>query len=169
MPLENSAGIKVLTNYGVRTTEGKFGAVIGNTGNATRKVVFDIDFGDLNSLTAATKTGLDMVFPTGTKFLRSQLTGKTTFVGPTEVTVSTYTFVEATGAVTVVALGNIHTAAATAVATFAANSSVAGTGASLGNGAFVTTTPVIVRILPTVAVATAGKARLTIEYLVPAP
>lgn len=170
MPLENSAGMKVLNNYGVRTTEGKFGAVIGDTGSIFRKAVFDIDFGDLNSLVAATKTGLDLVFPIGTKFRSTQLVGKTTFVGPTAITVGTYTFVDATGAVTVApAADSLHTAAATAVATFAANNSVAGTGTGLGNGAFVTTAPVIIRILPTGAIATAGKARLTVEYSVPAP
>ena len=171
MSLENSAGLGVYNQYGARTVEGKFG---GETADEVVKhVVYDISFEDLNSTTAATYSGLDYVIPAGSVFLRCEYVVDTAVVGPTAITAGTYTFNATTKAVTAHDADGLMTAAVGVVTALdAIGDRVVGTGALLttGTGAgYAMTAPVVVRILPTVAVATAGKLRVYITYLAPQP
>lgn len=171
MGFESNTGLEVLNHYGPRTTEGKFG---GQTGEAVVKhVVYDISYEDLNSTTAAPFTGLDHIIPAGSVFLSCQYVVDTAIVGPTAITCGTYTFNTDTKAVTAHDADGLMTAAVGVVTALDANGDrVLGTGAllSTGTGAgFAMTAPVVIRILPTVAVATAGKMRVYISYLAPQP
>jgi len=171
MSLESSTGLGVLSSYGPRSVEGKFG---GETADEVVKhVVFDISYEDLSSTSAATYSGLDYVFPTGSIFLRCEYIVDTAVVGPTAITAGTYTFNTSTKAVTAHDADGLMTAVVGVVTALdAIGDRVAGTGALLttGTGAgYAMTAPVVVRILPTVAAATAGKLRVYISYLCPQP
>lgn len=164
----NSAGIDVLNHYGIRTTEGKFGGQLDD--EIVKHVVFDIGFADLSSTTPAAVTGLDFVFPIGTTFLSCQYIVDEAIVGPTAVTAGTYLASDGTTAHD--ADGLMTAAVGVVTALDAVGDRVVGTGALLTTGTgsgFAVTAAVVVRILPTVAVATAGKMRVYITYITPAP
>lgn len=161
MALENSAGLDVLNSYGPRTTEGKFGGVIGD--EVIKVVAFDYDLDDFKATTPAAVTGLDHVFPTGTVFLTCRTIGETSVAGATAVNIGTYL---ASDGITAVAATGL---AAPTAAQLAANTTFVGAGASLTTGAVVTTAPTVVRAVSTVAAATAGKFRVIITYLAPTP
>jgi len=171
MALEELNGLGVLAHYGPRSTEGKFGAETGDA--VVKHIVYDVSYEDLNSTTAATYTGLDYVIPAGSVFLRCEYVVDEAVVGPTAITAGTYTFNTSTNAVTAHDADGLMTAAVGVVTALdAIGDRVAGTGALLttGTGAgYAMTAPVVVRILPTVAVATAGKLRVYISYLAPQP
>lgn len=168
MALESNTGLGVLAHYGVRTTEGKFG---GETGDEVVKhVVFDISYEDLSSTSPAAVQGLDYVFPIGTTFLNCQYVVDEAIVGPTAVTAGTYLASDGTTAHD--ADGLMTAAVGVVTALDAVGDRVLGTGALLATGtgaAFAVTAPVVVRILPTVAAATAGKMRVYISYMSPQP
>jgi len=171
MPFENSAGIKVLNNYGPRAMRGKSGAVSGSTNNLLRTAIYDLGFADIPSTSVLQdKTGLDIVFPTGTKFVRSYLIGKVILAGNSVsgVNIGTYTF-DAVGALTVNDADSIHVVAVAVVADFGTGKAVAGTGAMLGVAGLVTTAPLVIRVLPVTGVPTSGSFRLVVEYYAPAP
>lgn len=168
MGLESNTGLGVLNHYGPRVTEGKFG---GQTMHGAMKyVVFDITYEDLNSTSPAAVQGLDYVFPVGTTFLSCQYIVDEPIVGPTAITAGTYLASDGTTAHD--ADGLMTAAVGLVSALDAAGDRIIGTGALLATGtgaAFNVSAPVVVRILPTVAVATAGKMRVFITYLSPAP
>jgi len=165
MSLESSTGLGVLSSYGPRAIEGKFG---GQTADEVVKhVVYDFDYTDLNSTSAAAVQGLDYVFPVGTAFLRAKIVVETAVVGPTNITVGTYLASDGTTAINATGLF-----AATAVTALDAIGDVvdgAGaqltTGTTAANGAL--QSAAVIRVLPTVAVATAGKFKLYVSYLAP--
>jgi hypothetical protein len=168
MSLESNTGLGVLATYGPRTTEGKFGAEIGD--EVVKHVAYDVTFEDLDSTSPAAVTGLDYVFPIGTTFLSCRFTVDTAVVGPTAITAGTYLASDGTTAHD--ADGLMTAVVGVVTALDAVGDSVVGTGALLTTGtgaAFAVTAPVVVRILPTVAAATAGKIRVYISYLSPQP
>jgi hypothetical protein len=171
MGLESNTGLGTLSTYGPRSTEGKFGAEIAD--DVVKSVVYDISWQDLNSTSAATYTGIDYVFPIGTTFLSCQYVVDEAIVGPTAITAGTYTFNTTTKAVTAHDADGLMTAAVGVVSGLdAVGDRILGTGDLLKTGtgaAFAVSAPVVVRILPTVAAATAGKMRVYITYLHPAP
>lgn len=168
MALESNNGLGVLATYGPRTVEGKFGGELGD--DVVKHVVYDISYEDLNSTSPAAVQGLDYVFPIGTVFLRCEYHVDKAIVGPTAITAGTYLASDGT---TAHAADGLMTALVGVVTALdAAGDRVVGTGALLttGTGAgFAVTAPVVVRILPTVAAATAGKMRVYISYISPAP
>lgn len=168
MALESLNGLGVLTQYGPRSVEGKFG---GETGDELIKhVVFDIDYTDLSSTSPAAVQGLDYVFPIGTTFLSCRYIVDTAIVGPTAITAGTY--LASNGTTAHNAEGLMTAAVGVVTALDAVGDSIVGTGALLTTGtgaAFAVSAPVVVRILPTVAVATAGKMRVYVTYITPAP
>lgn len=168
MSLESNTGLGVLNQYGPRTIEGKFGGLTSD--DIIKHVVFDITAEDLNSTSPAAVTGLDYVFPIGTTFVSCQYIVDEAIVGPTAVTAGTYLASDGTTAHS--ATGLMTAAVGVVTALDAVGDRVLGTGALLATGtgaAFAVTAPVVVRILPTVAAATAGKMRVYITYVTPAP
>lgn len=168
MALENSAGLDVLNSYGPRTTEGKFGGVTGEA--VVKHVVYDISYQDLDSTSATAVKGFDHVIPAGSCLLSCRYVVDTAIVGPTAITCGTYLASDGTTAVD--ADGLMTAAVGVVTALDAAGDVVVGTGAQLttGTGAgFALTSDTVIRILPTVAVATAGKMRVYISYLSPQP
>lgn len=168
MPLETDVKRGVEVHYGPRATEGKYG---GQTGNEVVKhLVFDITAEDLNSTSAAAVSGLDVVIPTGSVFLSCQYVVDEAIVGPTAITCGTYLASDGTTAHD--ADGLMTAAVGVVTALNAQGARVIGTGALLGTGTgagFSVTAPVVIRILPTVAVASAGKMRVYVSYLAPQP
>lgn len=173
MGLESNTGLGVFNSYGPVTTEGKFGAEIGD--EVIKHVCFDITWQDLNSTTdtSYTYSGLDYVFPIGTTFLSCHYLVDEALVGPTAITAGTYTFNTSTKAITAHDADGLMTAAVGVVTALdAVGDRVIGTGALLATGtgaAFAVSAPVVVRIVPTVAIASAGKMRVYITYIHPAP
>ena len=168
MTLEATNGLGVLTHYGVRTVEGKFGGEIAD--EVIKHVVYDISYEDLDSTSAAAVQGLDYIFPIGTTFLSCHYVVDTAIVGPTAITAGTYLASDGTTAHD--ADGLMTAAVGVVSALDAVGDRVIGTGDLLATGtgaAFAVTAPVVVRILPTVAVATAGKMRVYISYIAPQP
>ena len=169
MALESNTGLGVFNNYGTRDVEGKFGAEIGSS--PLKTVVYDIDHTDLDSTTPDTYSALDYVFPVGSVFVSAQIVVETAVVGPTAINVGTYTFNASTKAVTAHDLdGLVATVAVTALD--AVGDRVVGGGALVLTGtgaAFAVAAPVVVRIDPTVAAATAGKFRVYVTYYHPQP
>lgn len=169
MALESSNGLGTLSSYGTRATEGKYGAQIPE--KAVKHVMYELDSADLQSLTPGVYSGLDFVFPIGTNFLDCRIVVEqaVTSGGLMTVDVGTYTFNTTTKAVTAHDLDGL--VAGAAVATLdAVGDVVKGAGALLATGtgaAFAVTAPVILRIQPNVAVATAGKFRVYVTYLAP--
>jgi hypothetical protein len=168
MALEDSAGLGVFAQYGRRTTEGKFGAEIGD--EVLKTVVYDIDYSDLASTSAGGVTGLDYVFPIGTTFVSCQYVVQEAIVGPTAITGGAYLASDGT---TALDADGLRTAAVGVVTALdAIGDRVIGTGALLATGtgaAFAVTAPVVLRFLPTVAVATAGKMRVYVTAWCPQP
>lgn len=168
MALESKSGLGTLNSYGPRSTEGKFGAEVGD--DVVKHVVYDIDYADLSSTSAAAVTALDYVFPAGVIFLRCEYVVKEAMVGPTAITAGTYLASDGTTAHD--ADGLMTAAVGVVTALDAVGDRVVGTGALLttGTGAgFATTAATVLRILPTVAAATAGKMRVYVTYLQPQP
>ena len=168
MALESNTGLGVFNNYGPTTTEGKFGAEIGE--GVIKTVVYDISWQDLSSTSAGAVTKLDYVFPIGSTFMSCQYVVDEAIVGPTAITAGTYLASDGTTAHD--ADGLMTAAVGVVTALDAVGDRVIGTGALLATGTgagFAVTAPVVVRILPTVAAATAGKMRVFITYLSPAP
>lgn len=168
MAFENSAGLGVENFYGVRTVEGKFGAEIGD--EVIKHVVFDITYEDLASTSAGAVTGLDYVFPVGTTFLSCHYVVDTPIAGPTAITAGTY--LASNGTTAHNAPGLMTSSVGVVTALDAVGDRVIGTGALLATGTgatFAVTVPVVVRILPTVAAATAGKMRVYVTYIAPQP
>lgn len=169
MSLESNTGLGVLSAYGPRSVEGKFGGEVGD--HVLKTVVYDIDALDLASTTAAPYTMLDYSYPAGSVFVGCQIVVEAAVVGPTAIDVGTYTYNATTKAVTAHdADGLVASAAVTALD--AIGDRVIGGGALVltGTGAgFATPSPVVVRIVPTVAAATAGKFRVYVTYWIPAP
>ena len=168
MPIEETNGLGVATHYGVRTVEGKYGGEISD--DVVRHIVFDIDAADLSSVNPAAVSGLDFVFPIGTTFLSTQFIVDEAVVGPTAITAGTYLASDGTTAHD--ADGLMTAAVGVVTAMDAVGDRVIGTGALLATGtgaAFAVTAPVVVRVLPTVAAATAGKIRVYITYLMKQP
>lgn len=169
MALESSNGLGIASSYGTRATEGKFGGE-GN-GSFVKHMMFEVDKDDLASLSAGVYSGLDLVFPIGTNFLDARIVVEQAVVGPTAITIGTYTFNTSTKAVTAHAAEGLMTAAVGVVTALdAVGDVVVGTGALLTTGtgaAFAVTAPVVLRVLPTVAVASAGKFRVYVTYLAP--
>lgn len=168
MALESSNGLGVQSQYGPRTVEGKFGGEIGDS--VIKHVVYDISYEDLSSTSPAAAEGLDYVFPAGTTFLSCHYVVDTAIVGPTAITAGTYLASDGTTAHD--ADGLMTAAVGVVTALDAAGDRVIGTGALLATGtgaAFAVTAPVVVRILPTVAAATAGKMRVYVSYIAPQP
>lgn len=165
---EDTGGLGVLNHYGVRTVEGKFG---GKTCEAVVKhIVYDITYEDLSSTSAAAVNGLEYVIPAGSSLLSCRYVVETAIVGPTAITCGTY---KASDGTTAIDADGLMTAAAGVVTALDADRDVlVGTGAQLttgtgGVGAL--EFDAVIRILPTVAAATAGKMRVYISYLAPAP
>ena len=168
MTLEATNGLGVLTHYGVRTVEGKFGGEIAD--EVIKHVVYDISYEDLNSTSAAAVQGLDYIFPIGTTFLSCHYVVDTAIVGPTAITAGTYLASDGTTAHD--ADGLMTAAVGVVTALDAVGDMVVGTGAQLttGTGAgWVLSADAVIRILPTVAVATAGKIRVIVEYFARIP
>lgn len=162
MGLESSTTRGVLSSYGARDVEGKFGGEVG--GGLVKYVAFDYDLDDFKATSASAVTKLDYVFPTGTTFLSCRTVGETSVVGPTAVNIGTYLASDGTTAVSAAGLG------APTAAQLAANSTFSNAAAALVvTGAVVTTAPTVVRAVSTVAAATAGKFRVIVEYLPPTP
>lgn len=168
MAYANSAGIGVLNSYGTRTTEGKFGAV--NSEDLVKYLVFDLDYTDLASTSAGAVTGLDVVIPAYSVFTSCEYIVKTAMVGPTAIIAGTYLASDGTTAID--ADGLMTAAVGVVTALDAAGDRVVGTGAQLttGTGAgWVLSADAVIRILPTVAAATAGQMRVIISYIPPQP
>lgn len=168
MGLESNTGLGVFNNYGPTTTEGKFGAEIGD--GVIKHVAYDISYQDLSSTSAGAVTKLDYVFPIGTTFLSCHYIVDEAIVGPTAVTAGTYLASDGTTAHD--ADGLMTAAVGVVTALDAVGDRVIGTGALLATGtgaAYAVTAPVVLRILPTVAAATAGKMRVYVTYIHPAP
>lgn len=169
MSLESNTGLGILSSYGPRTVEGKFGGEVGD--HVLKTVLYDIDYLDLASTTPDTYTKLDYVYPAGSVFVGCQIVVETAVVGPTAIDVGTYTFNTTTKAITAHDLdGLVASVAVTALD--AIGDRVIGGGALVLTGtgaAFATTSDVVVRIAPTVAAATAGKFRVYVTYWHPAP
>lgn len=170
---DSKRGVEV--HYGARTTEGKFGA---QTGEAVIKhVVYNINAADLSSTSPAAVTGLDYVYPPGSVFLSCHYLVDEAIVGPTAITCGTYLASDGTTAHD--ADGLMTAAVGVVTALDAVGDRVIGTGALLATGtgaAFSTATSTVVdagglvlRILPTVAAATAGKMLVYVSYIAPQP
>lgn len=170
---DSKRGVEV--HYGPRTVEGKFGAEIGD--GVVKHVVYDITHQDLSSTSAAAVTGLEYVYPAGSVFLSCQYVVDEAIVGPTAITCGTYLASDGTTAHD--ADGLMTAAVGVVTALDAVGDRVLGTGALLATGtgaAFSTASSTVVdagglvlRILPTAAVATAGKMRVYVTYLAPQP
>lgn len=164
MALENTAGLGVLTNYGPITTKGKYGGEIGD--EVVKHVSYEIDFNDLQSTSAWAVDGLDYIIPAGASLLSCRTVVETAVVGPTAITIGTY---KASDGTTAIDADGLQTAAAGVVTALDAIGDVlVGTGAQLTTGtagAGALEFAAVIRILPTVAVATAGKFRVYISYL----
>lgn len=168
MPYEIDPVRGVSNNYGAMNTEGKFGAEIGNS--LVKYVVFDVDHTDLASTTPAVYNKFDYVVPAGSVFLGCDIIVETAVVGPTAINVGTYTFVESTRVITAHDLDGLATTAVTTLD--AIGDRVKGAGALLATGTgagYAMTAPVVIRIAPTVAAATAGKFRVVVSYIAPTP
>ena len=168
MSLESTNGLGILSHYGVRTVEGKFGGEIGDS--VIKHVAYDVSFEDLDSTSPAAVQGLDYVYPIGTTFLSCQYVVDEAIVGPTAITAGTYLASDGT---TAHDADGLMTAAVGVVSALDADGDrILGTGDLLKTGtgaAFAVSAPVVLRILPTVAVATAGKMRVYVTYIAPQP
>jgi len=166
MSLENATGLGVLVSYGPRSVTQKYGAEIGD--EVVKHISYDIDYTDLASTSAWAVDGLDYVIPAGSSLLSCRTVVETAVVGPTAITIGTY---KASDGTTAIDADGLQTAAAGVVTALdAVNDVLVGTGAQLttgtgGVGAL--EFDAVIRILPTVAVATAGKFRVYISYLAP--
>ena len=173
MALENSAGLGVLASYGKRTTEGKFGGMTGD--DVVKHIVYDVSWEDLPAIASSDAAyvfqGLDYVIPAGSVFLSCRYIVDTAVVGPTAITAGTYTFNRSTGAITAHAAEGLMTAAVGVVTGLGtAGDVLVGSGALLAGGDQVATpSDTVIRILPTVAGASAGKLRVYVSYLAPLP
>lgn len=168
MTLEATNGLGILSQYGPRTTEGKFGAEIGD--DVLKTVVYDLDYTDLASTSAAAVQGLDYIIPAYSTFKSCRIVVDEAVVGPTAITVGTYLASDGTTAID--ADGLMTAAVGVVTALDAVGDMVVGTGAQLttGTGAgWVLSADAVIRILPTVAVATAGKIRVIVEYFARIP
>lgn len=169
MTFEVDAKRGVFNNYGPRVTDGKWGAEIGD--DVVKHVVYEVDYADLSSTTITTALhgiqGFDYIIPSGASLLSARIVVETAVVGPTNITVGTYAAADGT---TVINTEGIF--AATAVTALdAIGDVVVGTGAQLTTGTTATNgalqAAAVIRVLPTVAVATAGKFKLYVSYLAP--
>lgn len=167
MSLENSAGLGVLNNYGPVTVKGKYGGAIDD--DVVKHISYEINFNDLQSTSAWAVDGLDYIIPAGASLLSCRTVVETAVVGPTAITIGTY---KASDGTTALDAEGLQTAVAGVVTALDAIGDVlVGTGAQLttgtgGVGAL--SEDAVIRILPTVAVATAGKFRVYVTYLMPA-
>lgn len=171
MTFEVDAKRGVFNNYGPRVTDGKWGAEIGD--EVVKHVVYEVDYADLSSTTITTALhgiqGFDYIFPIGTSFLSARIVVETAVVGPTAITVGTYAAADGT---TVINTEGLFTAAANLVSGLDAIGDVmVGTGAQLTTGTTAANgalqAAAVIRLLPTAAVATAGKFKLYVSYLAP--
>ena len=167
MSLETLAKRGSLASFGPRDTSQKFGGVIGD--GVIKQISYEINYTDLASTSAGAVTGLDHVIPAGASILNCRYVVETAVVGPTAITCGTYKASDGTTAID--ADGLMTAAVGVVTAMDAANDVVVGTGAQLttatgGTGAL--EFDAVIRVLPTVAVATAGKFRVYVEYLMPA-
>jgi len=166
--MESKTGLGIQSSYGARTTEGKFGALIGD--DVIKTVVYDLDYTDMASTSAAAKTGLDYVYPAYSTFLSCRIVVDEAVVGPTAFTIGTYLASDGTTAVD--ADGLMTAAVGVVTALDAVGDMVVGTGAQLTTGTgsgWVLSAAAVIRILPTVAAATAGKIRVFVTYYSPIP
>lgn len=168
MGMESNTGLGIQSQYGPRTVEGKYGGEVGD--DVIKVVVFDISFEDLNSTSARAVNGLDYVIPAGSSMIDFRYVVDTAVVGPTAITAGLYLASDGTTAVD--ADGLMTAAVGVVTALDAAGDVVLGTGALLATGTgagYALTARTVVRILPTVAAATAGKLRAYLTYFAPQP
>jgi hypothetical protein len=168
MSLELNAKLGILNSYGPRTVEGKYGAVIDD--DVIKTVVYDLDFNDMQSTSAWAVDGHDLVIPAYSHFLRCIFIVDEAVVGPTAFTAGTYLASDGTTAID--ADGLMTAAVGLVSAMDAVGDMVVGTGAQLTTGTgsgWVLSAPAVIRILPTVAAATAGKIRVLVQYVSPVP
>ncbi len=171
MTFEVDAKRGVFNSYGPRVTDGKWGAEIGD--NVVKHIVYEVDYSDLSSTTITTALhgiqGFDYIIPSGSSLLSARIVVEQAVVGPTAITVGTYAASDGT---TVINTEGLFTAAANVVTALdAIGDVVVGTGAQLTTGTTAANgalqVPAVIRVLPTVAVATAGKFKLYVSYLAP--
>lgn len=169
MTFEVDAKRGVFANYGPRVTDGKWGALIGD--EVVKHVVYEVDYADLSSTTITAALhgiqGFDYIIPSGSSLLSARIVVETAVVGPTNITVGTYAAADGT---TVINTEGIF--AATAVTALdAIGDVVVGAGAQLTTGTTAANGALqqaaVIRVLPTVAAATAGKFKLYVSYLAP--
>lgn len=166
MALEDNTGLGVIMSYGPRSTEGKYGAEIGN--EVVKHVMFEIDASKGDApLAAGAVNGLDYVIPKGSSLVSCRIVVEEAFNTLTLLTVGTYKATDGTTAIDADGL------ASTALATIDAKGDVvvgAGPQLTTGTGAAAGALQeaAVIRTLSTGAAATLGKARVYITYLAPA-
>jgi hypothetical protein len=168
MSLELNAKLGIFNSYGPRTTEGKYGAM--GDDEILKTLVFDFDHTDFQSTSAGAVSGLDVVIPAYSTFKSCRFIVKEAVVGPTAFTAGTYKASDGTTAID--ADGLMTAAVGVVTAMDAVGDMVVGTGAQLTTGTgsgWVLSEDAVIRVLPTVAVATAGKIRVIVEYYAPVP
>lgn len=173
MPFEELNGLGVLASYGARVTDGKWGALTGD--DIVKHAVYEVDAADLSSLTITTAlhgtTGLDLILPAGSSLIRCRFIVETAFVGPTAIVAGTYSATNGTTVINTTGLMNATVGVVTALD--AVGDVVDGTGTQLttgtgaANGALLEAA--VIRFLPTGAVATAGRMKVYVSYIVPTP
>lgn len=170
MGLESSTTRGVLSSYGARDVNQKYGAEIAD--EVIKHVMFEVDAskGDVPISSApAAVTKLDYVIPKGSSIVDCRVVVETAFNTLTLLTVGTYAATDGTTAIN--AAGLVSTALATVDAK---GDVVVGAGAQVVTGTFATNAggclqqDAVIRTVGTGAAPTLGKARVYVTYIQPA-
>lgn len=158
MTFEIDAKRGVANHYGVRTTNGKFGAQ-QNSSTIVKSAVWDFSYDDLP---AAGTNGLQLLIPANATIVSATLYVDVAFTSTsttTDLNVGLYTQANAE----IDADGLITAANATQTAIGTAGNVVTGSGALVGKTIGSTAGELVVA--PTVADLTAGKGRIVVQYV----
>jgi hypothetical protein len=149
----------VASHYGVRTTNGKFGAQESTKNGLVKSAVWDFVYNDLPS---AGTNALQFVIPAGASIVSAKLYVDVAFTSTsatTDLDIGLFT----SGGVAIDADGLITAANATQTTIGTAGNVITGTGALVGASIGATAGELVVT--PTVNDLTAGKGRIVVEYI----
>jgi hypothetical protein len=162
-PANGGTAGDVLASYGVRTTNGKFGAE-QNTDDIIKRVLWDFSYNDLPD-GASDALGLDHIIPANSTIVSATLFIDTAFTSTSTTTDLTVGLNRATDGTTAIDADGLITAAnATQTTIGTAGNVVTGTGALVGALSDATYDGVLV-VAPNVDDLTAGAGRIIVEYI----
>lgn len=162
-PANGGTAGDVIVSYGVRTTNGKFGAE-QNTDDIIKRVLWDFSYNDLPD-GASDALGLDHVIPANSTIVSAKLFIDSAFTSTSTTTDLDIGLYRATDGTTAISANGLITAANATQTTIAtAGNVITGTGALVGALSDATYDAVLV-VTPTAADLLTGTGRIIVEYI----